>query len=336
MVTDNGHRLATESLRVISGDAHGASPQLLFVIDTVNTSFLDVARSEDAVEAFLRQGSGQLRQPTSIIVLSDTEAQSKTQGPPQTNTTSALHQRQLFVHRIPASQDGNTLAKALVDYKTGLNRILESQGGTGASERVRLSLEALSFIARAEAAVPGVKLTVWLSPGWPFLGRSDAKSSERFFDSVIYFSDLIRTARMVIYSVSPAGLTNQSNSAQTEAFYLASRPGSIQAAGRAPDVPAEFSDDYYKEFLKGVRTADHSSPNDLALQVLASQSGGLALQQNNDLKTQIQRCAADVAGIITIAYIPPSSVSTDIYHEVEVRLRNPSQALRARTGFYTR
>ena len=310
--------------------------QLLFVIDAVNCSLADVTRSEEAVVAFLRQGSGALLQPTTVLILSDTAPQSKTSTPSQGNDTTALNKRQLFVHRLSTTINGNALAKELDDYKIGFNRILEAQGADAVSERVRLSLEALSFIATAEANMPGAKVTVWLSPGWPFLARSEAKSSEQFFDSVVYFSDALRTARMILYMINPQGITNQDNSAQTEAFLLASRPGSIQAGGHAPNVPVELSEGYYKQFVKGVSTPKQSNANDLSLQVLAIQSGGFVTQQNNDLKGQIAKCAADVANLTAISYLPARTGGVTTYHDVQVKTVHPAQNLRTRTGFYSR
>jgi VWFA-related protein len=336
-ITDNGHRVPSDQLEIMNRQHQSAPAQLLLVIDTINSSIQETSRGESAVAAFLRQGGGKLSQPTTILVISD----SAPRGQDPSNhaaDTADLHHKQLFVHRIPTSTDGDMLAKGLDDYSVGLSRILDSQAADAVSERVRLSLEALSYIATAEANVPGAKVTVWLSPGWPFLAKSDAKSAEQLFDSVVYFSDSIRLARMIIHMVNPAGVTNQDNSAQNEAFLLASRPGSIRAAGHAPNVPEQVGQDYYKAFVKGVKTPMQSNANDLSLQVLAIQSGGSVTQQNNDLRALITHCAADVTHLAVIRYTPQGDGNggSTTYHEVQTTIAHPSQTLRTRTGFYLR
>lgn len=336
IVLDNGQRIPSQQVRILPEHDATAPAQLLLVIDAVNSSIQDVSRSETAVAAFLRQGTGTLPQPTTILIVSATEPHSKDPGATPSTDTRALHQRQLFVHRIPTGTDGNRLAKCLDDYKAGLSRILDSQAGGAIAERVRLSLEALSYIATAEAGLPGAKVTVWLSPGWPFLASSEAKSSEQLFDSVVYFSDALRMARMILCMIDPQGVTNQDNSAKAEAFLMASRPASVQAAGHAPEVPAVLGQEYYKQFTQGVRASRQSNPNDLTLQVLAIQSGGTVTQQNNDTEGLIARCAADISKLTAITYMPQRATANTMFHEVQVRTVKPPQTLRTRTGFYTR
>ena len=335
ILRDNGERISTEQLRLLSQkDGSDTPPQLLIVIDAVNTSLQDLARSEDAVQGILKTTHGPLPQLTSVVVLSDTAGHSSGRASPE--DTASLKQRELFAHRIPASRDPAAISKELESYKLGLHRILQAQAGPGQAERVQLSLEALSFLAKAEASEPGAKILLWIGPGWPFLSKSNAKSSEQLFDSIVYFSDLLRSARILLYSVNPEGMTSQDHSAETEAFMLSSRPSSIRANGYAPNVPVELSPTYYQEFLSGVHNSRESNPNDLALQVLAYKSGGLVMQQNNDLKSQIAQCISDVQHISTLSYDPEAHGGTTVYHAITVTRAVDAQPLRTQTGFYTR
>jgi hypothetical protein len=119
-------------------------------------------------------------------------------------------------------------------------------------------------------------------------------------------------------------------------FYTTSQPASVKAFGHAPEIPMESGYNYYAEFLKGVRSAKQSNPNDLALQVLAYQSGGLVLQNNNDLVDMIRQCAADGTALYTLSYTPASNGGSDRYHELEVILTPSSQRVRTRTGIYVK
>jgi VWFA-related protein len=332
---DNKKRVSPTKLSFVEGAASEQKAQIIFVIDSMNSSSAELKKSEDAVEGFLQSRGGPLEIPTSILVVADTEPQSNLPSTAASKTSNmALHKRELFVHRIPVSNNGTFLIQSLREYKTGLHRILDTQGTLGQEERVRLSLEALSFIANAQLAIPGAKLVIWLSPGWPFLARSNAKSSGQLFNTVIYFSNLLRTARIILYAVSPEGVTPQDSSADTEGFLLNSRASSIQANGQAPGIPIELSGRYYAEFLKGVKDARQSNPNDLSLQVLAYQSGGLILDRNNDLEAMIKRCAADGEALYSLSYTPAAGSGRDVYHDLQVTLKRSSEPLRTRTGVY--
>ncbi len=334
-ITDNGAAVAQDRVQVLPAEGSaGSQSQVVLVIDAVNSTPEEVTRSEAAVEEFLKSARGPLSRPISAIVLSDAPAEHGSQAPPA--ETTVMHQRQLFAHRVPATNDASSLIAGLRSYKLGLRRILDAQAATGEAERVRLSLEAMSFVANAERAKPGAKVVVWMSPGWPFLARAEATSSQQIFDSIVYFSDLLRSARMMVSVVDPRGVTSQDSSGQMENFLLASRPGANRSNPRAQTVPAEVTDGYYKNFLSGVRKEAESNPNDLTLQVLAYQSGGMVLEHNNDLKAQIALCVADADRLVGVQYVPSSGGGAETYHAIELKRASGSEALRTRRGFYFR
>ena len=312
-----------------------AATQIEFVIDAVNSTLEQVARSEDQVEAYLRLSGGVLARPTAVMVVSDAEPKEKPgeAGGSVSGTDVTLHHRQLFVHRIPASTDGAVLAKELEANRPGLHRILAAQGGVGESERVRLSLEALSFLGNAESSAPGAKLVIWVSPGWPLLARTEAKTQEQLFASVVYFSDLLRSARMVLYAVSPEGVVGRGAPEAGGLAYL-SRPDVMRATGHAASLPEADAGASYASYLKGAKSAKHADANDLALQVLAVQSGGLALARDNDLGGMIARCAADASALYSVTYVPAQGAANEEYHAVELSL--PGAVARTRAGFYSR
>ena len=326
MLLDNKKPVSADHWKLLTAEA---ATQVIVVLDAVNSSLPELVRSEDAVERTLQSHGGRLDHALTILIVSDTEPKADTGS-----ATTALHRRQLFVHRIPASSDPHELLQALKDYRPGLQRILEAQGGSAQAERVRLSLEALSFIANAEKTLPGAKIVAWMSPGWPYLAESDARSSQQLYDSVVYFSDLLREARLMLYVVNPEGVAARDTSSQMEGFELATRPGINGANTGTAHVPQTIGRDYYKAFLKGVTRANDADPNDLALQVLAIQSGGLVLPESNDLKAQLERCMAEADAVATLAYTP--SRAKEVYHAISVERSGGGKLLRSRTGFYLR
>jgi VWFA-related protein len=160
--------------------------------------------------------------------------------------------------------------------------------------------------------MPGRKLVVWISPGWPFLisGMDQVLESQKqkqwFFDSIVALSDGFRRARITLYNIDPLGTA--------DALSL-----------RATD---------YKQFLKPVKKADQADIGDLALQVLASQSGGRVLNSSNDLAGEIATCAADANSYYVLSFEGLPGDGPNEYHALEIKIDKPGLTVRTRSGYY--
>ena len=91
---------------------------------------------------------------------------------------------------------------------------------------------------------------------------------------------------------------------------------------------------YYQEFLKGVSKPSQVQAADLALQVLAVQSGGRALNSSNDMVSQIESCIADTNAWYTLSFDSPPADGPDEYHKLEVKVDKPGLTARTSTGYY--
>ena len=76
---------------------------------------------------------------------------------------------------------------------------------------------------------------------------------------------------------------------------------------------------YYKEFLKPVTSARICAPANLALQVLAVQTGGLAFTASNDIAGQISQCVADADSFYTLTVDATAADRPNEFHAVESR-----------------
>ena len=90
----------------------------------------------------------------------------------------------------------------------------------------------------------------------------------------------------------------------------------------------------YQAFLKGVPSARKADTGNLALRVLAAQSGGLILGPDNDVVSQINRCVADAGAFYTISFDPPHAEHADEYHDLKVQVAQPGLIVRTSTGYY--
>jgi hypothetical protein len=72
----------------------------------------------------------------------------------------------------------------------------------------------------------------------------------------------------------------------------------------------------------------------LGLQVIAIQSGGLALSAGNDIATFLDECVADSAPYYEISFEPIAPERPDEYHRLEIKLATPGLTARTRQGYY--
>ncbi len=205
--------------------------------------------------------------------------------------------------------DGTALSQMLDKEVIGLRSITRASRYWGAAERLQISIEGMRQLALTQMKAPGRKMAVWISPGWPLLTGPQvelgAKQQEEIFANVVGMNTLLQQARLTVYAIDPLG--------QNESL---------------------FRTNYYEEYLKGAERPRDVYLADLSLQVLAVQSGGLALAMNNDVAGQIQQCADDADAYYEITYNPPLETKPDEYHKVEVKLENSDLKARTKEGYY--
>ena len=204
--------------------------------------------------------------------------------------------------------DGNALSTSFDQYAIGLRNVRRSSQYQ-AQDRLNLSLKALGQIVMHEADLPGRKLIFWVSPGWPLLSgpriELDGKQLNQIFASIVGLSTDLRRARLILYSISPLGTS--------------------EGLGR---------DFYYQTFLKGVGDAHKAELGDLSLQVLAVQSGGLALTSSNDVASLLNQCLVDAQSYYEVSFDASPADRRDEYHSLEIKVDKPGLTARTRQGYY--
>lgn len=221
-------------------------------------------------------------------------------------TDSGLQMQNTF------TQDGNALSAALDKDNVPLHTIQRSSGIYGAEERFELSLRALIQLSNQEANTPGRKLILWVSPGWALFSgpnveeQMDDRQRKEIFDNVVGLSTALRLGRITLYAIDPLGTSDS--------------------------LTHDF---YWQSFSKGLKSAKQAEWGDIALQVLAFQSGGQVLNQSNDVAGELHRCVADAQAYYEISFIPSADQSREPYHQIEVRVDKPRVTARTLQGYYT-
>ena len=209
------------------------------------------------------------------------------------------------------STDGNALSASLDHYSAGLRILRRDSGIYGADERLDLSLRAIRQLTSYVAGLPsGRKILIWLSPGWPLLSgpriQLDSKQQQQIFANIVSFSTQLRAANVTLYSINPLGAEE-----------------------------GVFRANYYQEFLKGVDSPRKVDLGDLALPVLALQSGGLALQASTDVAGMLRRCFEDLQSWYEVSFSAATADTPENYHHVELKVERPGLSVRTRDGYYT-
>jgi VWFA-related protein len=211
-----------------------------------------------------------------------------------------------------SSRDGNAVIADMNQQQFGLRTVNRSQGIYGAGDRIQLSLNALQQLVNKEATRPGRKLVVWISPGWPFLNEPGmdmnlgSKQRQQIFNSIVGISDALRQARITLYNVDPLGLADAGQFRTTE----------------------------YMQFSKGVKAAGQAQNGNLALQVLAYQSGGRILNSSNDLAGEIATCVADANAFYVLSFDGLPGDGPNEYHALDIKIDKPRLTARTRSGYY--
>ena len=207
----------------------------------------------------------------------------------------------------PPTRDAKVLKSFLAAHPTGWRSIQRGTGFWGAVDRRNLSLDSLHLIASSLAKRPGRKLVIWISPGWaPMSGQvpyMSAKEKQILFNYIASVSTDLRKARITLCSVN-------SNLQWVDSLY-------------------------YETFLKGAAGPKDADHGDLMLQVLAYQTGGKVLVDDNDLSSLVERCVADAKASYVLTFNPPPAAHPNEYHEIKVVLDKPGLTARTRTGYYT-
>jgi VWFA-related protein len=205
------------------------------------------------------------------------------------------------------SRDGNALSTALEHYTIPL-RTSNNTTDRGEGERSQMSLLELGQLVTREGSRSGRKIIVWVAPADLLIfgpkNMLDSKIEQKVFGSIVDASTQLREAQITLYSVDPSGT-------------------------------AEVGGSYWKAYLKGVSKPSQAQMGDLALGVIATQSGGLALNSSNDIAAQLQECVADAGAYYEISFDPTPSDQLNEYRQLEVQVAKPGLTARTRQGYYS-
>jgi hypothetical protein len=90
----------------------------------------------------------------------------------------------------------------------------------------------------------------------------------------------------------------------------------------------------YHTYLKGVENPKQADSQNLALQVLATHSGGQVLSKSGNLSAQLMRCIADANSYYEISFEASGTEQSRAYHAIAVKTNLAKAEVRTLTSYY--
>ena len=189
--------------------------------------------------------------------------------------------------------------------------------------QVRITLDAMQELAHNLAGYPGRKNLVWLSGSFPLTIFPDETSSNPFNVARQYGDDLRKTAsvfsneQIAVYPVDARGLVGGFlPDASQRGSSLAGARGGVRAMQQIQRGSAQLN-------------ASHDAMNELA-----SQTGGRAFYNRNDIDRAIGLSVAEGSTYYTLAYYPEDKNNDGKFHKIEVKLDRKGLQSHYRKGYF--
>ncbi len=253
------------------------APVNIILLDEFNTRFEDMAFARYSLKKFLEKQPEKLDTPTMLV---------------------AVNLQHFSVLR-DYTQDKQGLIEALDHHFAAYP--WQAQQGQWRAERFATAFGALMQVAQATVGHPGHKNMIWIGRGFPAIGFLNAQVDveARVNNAVQECVNMLRDARVTLYSVDPAGLLVD--------------PGVY-------GVEAAFDDPFGGNYT---------------FSKLARATGGKALYGRNDVDAEIATGIRDGSSFYTLTY-RPGNTSTDPrkFRKIAVTLDRPGLTATTREGYY--
>jgi hypothetical protein len=183
-----------------------------------------------------------------------------------------------------------------------------------------MTLEALSYLARYLGNVPGRKNLLWFSGNFPVNIFPSAQQRESLNDSRIYASqirntaDLLTTGKVAVYPINIRGMMN-------DHWMEADGAGSGTASGGAGLGQQIMGDN------------NERADTIFTMNQLATDTGGHAFYNTNDLSAAANRAISDGSHYYTLVYTPSNKKMDGKFRQIAVKIAGGHYQLSYRRGY---
>ncbi len=201
--------------------------------------------------------------------------------------------------------------------RQALDRMDRSYRDLQSNVEGQASMNALLALVDSLGTLPGRKTVVYFCEG-----LTVAPAVEARFRSVIATAN---RKNVSVYALDAAGLRAHSKQAETSQELTALASSTLSGLER--DDSKKWTEDLERneQLLK----MDPSA----SLGMLTSQTGGILIQNTNDLDKGIGRINDDRRNYYALTYVPTNAALDGTYRRIEVKTKRAGVALRARPGY---
>jgi len=254
------------------------APVSIIVLDEVTTKFEDEAFARYSLKKYLNGQGDTLQQPTMLL---------------------AVNFRNIMVLR-----DYTTSRKEILDaidkHFAGYN--WQAVNGSWKGEQINAAFSSLIGVAHATAGHPGHKNMVWVGRGFPSFrwDKLTPDTQEALQNAIANCANILRDARVTLYSIDPAGIAAAAPETDEDGFYV--------------DDPFGGQVDF---------------------DTMAQATGGQAFHGRNDVDHLIGAGVSDGETFYTLTY-KPSVVSQDPkdFRHIQVMLTDRTLRATTREGYF--
>ncbi|WP_255462464.1 VWA domain-containing protein [Granulicella sp. WH15] len=252
------------------------APVNIILLDEFNTRFEDMAFARYSLKKFLERQPGKLAIPTMLIAVS----------------------LQNFTVLRDYTQNKDEIISALDHHFSGNPWQAHQYSWVG--ERYATAFESLRRVAQAVVGHQGQKNMIWIGRGFPAVNFANmpVDTENRVYNAVQECVNVLRDARVTLYTIDPAGL-------QVYNTY-----------GPAAEFNDPFGGNY--QFAK-----------------LATATGGRTLYGRNDVDAEIGTAIRDGSSSYTLTYRPTATVPNPTrFRKIVVTVDRPGVKVYTREGYY--
>jgi len=205
-----------------------------------------------------------------------------------------------------------------------------------ADQRTAMTLEALNYLGRYLAGVPGRKNLIWFSSSFPVTVFPSPKEKQSFGQIREYSAalketaDLLTVSKVAVYPIGAEGMMVDHGSDGVIYNYGPVDVEGGEVKSRSGPVPSQRSGDFMTPYMN-----ENAARSDkiMAMEQLAADTGGKAFYNTNDLNAAMMHAIEHGAHYYTLVYTPTSKKMDGSYRRIEVKTSAGKYNLAYRRGY---
>jgi VWFA-related protein len=294
-----------------------AHAHAFFVVDLLNNSARDLAKSREAI-AKLADSGKPLPMPVSLVIISEKGMEISRESRNAEELAANLEQAARNVHFKDCAEDWNNAAldKDIPITSPDYGAVRDREGSVAdtsncLNEKFKLSFTALLKLAHDQQDVPGRAILIWIGPGWPVLfGPHIAPDTPHMRQ--LYFSNLVEVSTEL----------------------LEGQVTLDAVSWQASSSIAKLNPSDWETLMRGTPNVVQASARSVAMQVLAHASGGQVYMDKRNLKKELDRCLADADSYYVLGFDSIPSGLADEFRVIDIKVDKPGVLIRANTDYY--